>query len=107
MIFPAKFVKELMVLFTEKDNSMIFTVRVVPRASKSEIVGEHNGALKVRIASPPVDGAANAELIKLLAKTFNVSKSEVEITVGQASKTKQVKISNATGEKLLQIANLK
>ena len=44
---------------------MIFSVRVTARASKSEIAGEMDGALKVRIASPPVDGAANAELIKL------------------------------------------
>lgn len=83
------------------------TARIVPRASKSEIVGAHDGALKVRIASPPVDGAANAELIKLLAKTFHVSKSEIEITSGQTSKTKQIKIANLTAEKFLQLAGLK
>lgn len=96
-----------MIQFTEKNNALYFTVRVVPRASKSEIVGCYDGALKLRIASPPVDGAANAELIKLLSKMFDVSKSAVEITGGQTSKTKQVKISNAKGEKLLQIVNLK
>ncbi|HSK73949.1 MAG TPA: DUF167 family protein [Pyrinomonadaceae bacterium] len=90
-----------MIRFTEKDNALIFTVRVVPRASTSEIVGEHDGALKVRITSPPVDGAANAELIKVLAKRFGVSKSEVEIIGGQISKTKQVKISGAELEILL------
>ncbi len=92
-----------MIQFTEKDNSIIFTVRVVPRASKSEIVGELDGALKVRIASPPVDGAANAELIKILAKTFNIPKSAVEIIGGQTSKTKQVKILNLTAERLCEI----
>jgi uncharacterized protein len=75
--------------FNEKDGAIIFTVRVVPRASKSEIVGEMDGALKVRIASPPVDGAANAELIKVLAKNFGVAKSAIEIVGGQTSKTKQ------------------
>ncbi len=55
-----------MIQLTEKDGDLTFNVRVVPRASKSEIVGEHDGALKIRIASPPVDGAANAELIKKL-----------------------------------------
>lgn len=89
-----------MILFVEKDSAVIFTIRVVPRASKSEIVGEFGNALKVRIASPPVNGAANAELIKLLAKTFGVSKSEVEILSGETSKTKQVKIINSTSEKL-------
>ncbi len=92
-----------MIQFTEKDGNLIFAVRVVPRASKSEIVGEHNGALKIRIASPPVDGAANAELIKLLAKKFAVSKSAVEILSGQTSKTKQLKI---TGAKIERFADL-
>ena len=96
-----------MINFTEKNGAVIFNVRVVPRASKSEIVGAHDGALKIRIASPPVDGAANAELIKVLSKTFDVSKSEVEILSGQTSKTKQIKISNLTAEKFLQVAGLK
>ena len=89
-----------MIQFTEKDNALFFTVRVVPRASKSEIMGEHGGALKVRIAAPPVEGAANAELIKHLAKAFDVSKSEIEIIGGETFKTKQVKIQNASGAKL-------
>jgi uncharacterized protein (TIGR00251 family) len=80
-------------------------VRVVPRASKSEIVGAHDGALKIRIASPPVDGAANAELIKLLAKTFGVAKSEVEITGGQTAKSKQIKLNGVTAEKFRRVLN--
>ncbi len=96
-----------MINFTEKDNTIIFTVRVVPRASKSEIVGEHDGALKVRIASPPVDGVANGELIKVFAKFFDVSKSQVEIIGGQTSKTKQIKIAKLTAEKFLQVTGLK
>jgi len=89
--------------YTEKNGAIVFNVRVVPRASKSEVVGEHDGALKVRIASPPVDGAANAELIKLLSKTFGVSKSEIEILAGQTSKTKQIKISNIKIERFREI----
>ena len=89
-----------MINFKEKAGSVIFDVRVVPRASKSEIVGEYNGALKIRIASPPVDGAANEELIKVLAKQFGVAKSAVEIINGQTSKIKQILLRNITGEKL-------
>ena len=81
--------------FVEKDGVVLFDVRVVPRASKSEIVGTHDDALKVRIAAPPVDDAANAELIKLLAKSFGVSKSEVEIVFGMSSKTKRVRVAGA------------
>lgn len=83
-----------MIRFIEKDGNLIFDVRVVPRASKSEIVGEYDGALKVRIAAPPVDGAANAELIKILSKKLNVPKSEVGIIGGQTSKQKQVRVNN-------------
>lgn len=79
---------------TEKDGCLIFTVRVVPRASRSHIVGEHDGALKIQLTSPPVDGAANAELIKLLARQFGVSKGDVEIVAGETSKTKRIKIAN-------------
>ena len=82
-----------MIQFIEKDGNLIFNVCVVPRASKSEIVGDLDGALKIRIASPPVDGAANAELIKVLSKKLNVAKNAVEIVGGQTSKQKQIRIS--------------
>lgn len=81
-----------MINFTESEDYLIFDVRVVPRASKSEIVGELGGALKIRITSPPTRGAANAELIKLLSKKLGVSKSDVEIVSGETSKLKKIKI---------------
>ena len=81
-----------MIKFTENDGGIIFDVRVVPRASKSEIVGESGGALKVRISSPPVDGAANAELLKLLSKKLRVSKNNIKIVSGETSRSKKVKI---------------
>ncbi|HXG83582.1 MAG TPA: DUF167 domain-containing protein [Pyrinomonadaceae bacterium] len=92
-----------MIQLTEKDGAIIFNARVVSRTSKSEIVGEHDGALKIRIASPLTGGAANAELIKVLAKRFNVSKSAIEILKGQTSKTKQIKI---TGGKIGRLQSL-
>ncbi|MDQ3714337.1 MAG: DUF167 domain-containing protein [Acidobacteriota bacterium] len=92
-----------MIQFVEKAGGLIFNVRVVPRASKSEIVGEMGGALKVRIASPPTGGAANAELIKILSKKFDVAKSAVEILSGQTSKQKQVQISGVNHADLLNL----
>jgi uncharacterized protein (TIGR00251 family) len=80
----------------EKDDSVEFRVRVVARASKNEIVGIHDGALKVRIASAPLEGAANAALVKLLAKQFGVSRSAIDIVSGEASKSKRIRISNMT-----------
>jgi len=75
-------------------NFAILNVRVVPRTSRSEIVGFHDGALKIRLAAAPVDGAANAELIKLLAKKFGVAKSDVSIVSGETSRTKRIRINN-------------
>lgn len=87
----------ILIQFVEKDGSIIFSVRVVPKSSKSEVVGERGGALKVKLKSPPVDGAANAELIKTLAKFFNAPQSAVEILKGQTSKNKRIKISGLSG----------
>jgi uncharacterized protein (TIGR00251 family) len=79
-----------MINYTDKDGKLIFKVRVVPRASRSELVGEHDGALRVRIAAPPVDGAANDELVRLLAREFGVPRSSIDITAGHAAKLKTV-----------------
>lgn len=79
---------------SEHDGGVFFSVRVVPRASKSEIVGEHDGSLKVRICSPPVDGAANAELVRVFARHFRVSKGEIAILSGQTMRNKRIRIEN-------------
>ena len=82
--------------FTETENGVIFGVRVAPRASKSEIVGEVEGNLRVRISAPPVDGAANEEVVRVLAKAFGIAKSNVAILSGQTSKTKRIRITGVT-----------
>ena len=84
-----------MIDYSFEGNAIVFRVQVVPRASRSEIVGEHNGSLRVKIAAPPVDGAANNELIAVLAKRVKVPKSAVSITKGQSARLKQVRITNA------------
>lgn len=81
-----------MIDYLEKDGRLTFKVRVVPRASRSEIVGEHDSALRVRIAAPPVDGAANEELVRTLAQGFKVARSAIEIIAGHTSKLKTVRV---------------
>jgi uncharacterized protein (TIGR00251 family) len=71
----------------------ILTVRVVPRSSKNRIDGVVDGALRVRLAAPPVDGAANAELIELLAEICGVPKSRVSILSGERAKQKRLLLS--------------
>ena len=93
-----------MINFTENEGALTFSIRVVPRASKSEIVGEVEGSLKVRISAPPVDGAANVEVVKVIAKAFAVAKSNVSIVSGETSKTKRIRVIGATPERLRQLA---
>lgn len=93
-----------MINFTQSENALTFAIRVVPRASKSEIVGEVDGFLKVKISAPPVDGAANEEVVKVLAKALGVGKSNVSILSGETSKTKRVRVIGATPEQLRQLA---
>jgi uncharacterized protein (TIGR00251 family) len=91
----------------EKQGSATFNVRVIPRSSKREIVGEHDGALKVKLKSPPVDGAANDELIRVLSKEFGVSRSAIEIVSGLASKTKRVQIRSVDTSHILAVLKAK
>jgi uncharacterized protein (TIGR00251 family) len=72
--------------------AVILSVRVVPRASKSEIVSLEGETLKVRVAAPPVKGKANKELIKLLADTLGVRNDQVEIISGQRARRKRVRV---------------
>ena len=92
-----------MVEFKQSDGAITFAVRVVPRASKTTVVGEHEGALRVRVAAPPVEGAANDALIKFLAKEFGVPARDVEIRSGHVSKTKLVRVVGVTAEKLMSL----
>lgn len=92
-----------MIKFTSRDNGVTFAVRVQPRASRSGVAGELDGALKILLTSPPVDGEANDELVRVLAKLFDVSRAQVEIISGKASKNKLVCISGISAE-LLEMA---
>lgn len=67
-------------------------MRVTPRAGRSEVAGVRDGAIVVRLAAPPVDGAANAELIDLFARLLKVPKRDVTIIHGDKSRVKQVRV---------------
>lgn len=93
----------VVIRYSQQDCDLTFAVRVIPRASFSGIVGEYDGALRVRIAAPPVAGVANRELIKVLAKSFKVPQNAVEIVSGANSKSKTVRIHGANAAKLEQL----
>lgn len=68
------------------------SVRVIPNASKSEVVGRELDVIKVRLAAPPIDGKANEELIRVLAEHYDVPKSTITIVKGHIGKMKMVEI---------------
>ena len=76
----------------ESVNGARFSVHVQPRASRTEVAGVHGAALKVRLHSPPVDGAANEELVSFLARELGVSRRAVRIVAGQSSRAKIVEV---------------
>lgn len=90
-----------------EDGAVSFEVVVVPRASRSRISGVHDGRLKVTLAAPPVDGAANAELCATLAKALGVPKRAVQITHGPQSKHKTVRVEGISADVVLQLSAAK
>lgn len=75
----------------DKENCLI-SIQVVPRASKNEIQGVLGDALKVRLTAPPVDGKANAALIKFLSRELGISRAQIDIRRGQTGRNKIVRI---------------
>ena len=75
-------------------------VRVIPRAGRSGFAGTRDGALLVRLAAAPVDGAANAELIEVIAKAVGVPKRAVTIVTGERSRTKTVSVDGVSPEEV-------
>jgi uncharacterized protein (TIGR00251 family) len=93
-----------MLELTEREGSVTFSVRVVPHASRTAIIGIHDQGLKIRLAAAPVDGAANEELIRYLSKGLAISQSEVEIVRGHTGRVKQVRVPADCTAKLLTLA---
>ncbi len=84
---------------------MRFDVRVQPRATRSEIVGEYGDALKVRLSAPPVDGAANEALVDFLAKELGVARRDVRIVSGASSRAKTVEVAGAVESAIHDLAD--
>lgn len=82
---------------SEKDGMLRFEVHAKPRAKKSRIVGPRGDALEVALAAPPVDGAANDELVRVLSKALDVPRRNVRIVRGETSQKKLVGVDLEAG----------
>ncbi len=80
----------------ERDGALVLAVRVQPRASRDEVVGEMDGALKVRLQAPAVENRANDALCEYLAALLKTPKSAVRILSGERSRIKRIEIRGVT-----------
>jgi uncharacterized protein (TIGR00251 family) len=87
-------------------DGVILTVHVQPKASTTECVGIHGAAIKIRVAAPPADGAANDELIRFLALQLSIPSTSVQIHSGAGGRHKRVLINGATVQQVMARLNL-
>jgi uncharacterized protein len=83
-------------VLSRAQDGVLIMVRVVPRAGRSGLAGTRDGAVLVRLNAAPVDGAANAELIELIADALGVPKRAVSIASGVRSRSKTVHVSGVS-----------
>jgi hypothetical protein len=86
------------------DGRITLTLHIQPGAKKTEFAGLHGDALKIRLAAPPVDGKANEALIRFIAETLGLTKSNVDLKSGQTSRRKVLEIHGATPEAVARLA---
>lgn len=84
----------------EKDGAVRFEVRAKPRARKSRVVGGRGDAVEVALAAPPVDGAANEELVRTLADALGVAKRQIALVRGESSRQKLVEVAGLSVEEV-------
>lgn len=79
-------------MFAKVPEGVQISLYIQPNASKTEIIGEHNGSLKIKIKAPPVEGKANDEVVAFLSKVLGISKRNIDILKGDKSREKKVLI---------------
>jgi uncharacterized protein len=81
---------------------VLLRIHLQPRAARDRVVGSHGAALKIALAAPPVEGAANTALLTFLATLLQVPRSAISLQGGEKSREKRVSINTATPERIIQ-----
>jgi uncharacterized protein (TIGR00251 family) len=89
-----------MIDIRETASGVSFAVRLQPKAKKTAVVGELDGALKLAVTAPPIDGRANEACVRFLAELLNVARSSVTIAAGASSRNKVIRIEGLTAEQV-------
>jgi uncharacterized protein (TIGR00251 family) len=79
----------------------ILSLYCQPGAKSTEVQGEHDGRLKIRLSAPPVDGKANEALIQWLSKTLEIRRANIELLAGDLSRLKRVRVQGLTAQHLM------
>ena len=85
-----------------KTDTYVLALYCQPGAKKTEVQGEHDGRLKIRLAAPPVEGKANDALILWLSKTLGLNRSAIELLAGDLSRLKRVRVSGIAAQAIIQ-----
>ena len=95
-----------MIEIIERDGSIIFAARVIPRGSRNTIEGAYGEALKVRLTAPALENRASHALRRLPGDCLNVPRAAVRIVAGEKSRTKRISISGVTRGKIIELLRL-
>jgi len=85
-------------IISEDNGSVTIAVQVIPRARRSQVAEPHGDALRVRVAAPPVEGAANEALVAFLANRLGIRKRDIALVTGQHARRKRLRVSGVTAE---------
>ena len=85
-----------MLPISEANGAVRVSIFVQPRASRTEVVGHHGDAIKLRVAAPPVDGEANREVVRFLSKLLGIPPGSVELLSGESGRRKVVELRGVT-----------
>ncbi len=86
-----------------RGDAVSFPVRLQPRASKNEITGIREGAMRIRVTAPPVEGAANDALVALIASELGVARRSVTIVSGASSRNKVIEVTGVPAAAVIQL----
>ena len=95
-----------MAAISSHERGVTISIQAQPRSSRTEVVSEQDGWLKLRVAGPPVDGAANDEIIGWLSKRTRVAKNQIEFLSGERGRRKVVLIRGVTADEVRQALGL-
>ena len=94
-----------MPFLTDTPAGAVLNLRIIPRAHKNAIQGEHGDALKIRLCAPPVEGAANAALVEFLSDVLSIPRARIQILSGTTSRNKRVLLSGCSSSSVRSILN--